>query len=78
MQWLYDLKIALRMEKLIDMFMGINKSCFFLLLQLRIFPGTSSENKKYFEYSSPSVIKPLCLPRNCGHIREVAFGEREK
>ncbi len=29
-------------------------------------------------YSSPSVIRPPYLPRNCGHIREVAFGEREK
>ncbi len=29
-------------------------------------------------YSSPSLIRPLYLPRNCGHIREVAFGEREK
>ncbi len=27
------------------------------------------------------VIPPryaLCLPRNCGHVREVAFGEKEK
>ncbi len=28
-------------------------------------------------YSSPPLIRPPCLPRNCGHIREVAFGERE-
>ncbi len=27
-------------------------------------------------YSSPSLIRPPYLPRNCGHIREVAFGER--
>ncbi len=30
------------------------------------------------EYSSPSLIRPPFLPRNCGHIREVTFGEREK
>ncbi len=28
-------------------------------------------------YSSPPLIRPPCLPSNCGH-REVAFGEREK
>ncbi len=28
--------------------------------------------------SSSSLIRPPCLPRNCGHIREVAFGKREK
>ncbi len=28
--------------------------------------------------SSPSLIRPPYLPRNCGHISEVAFGEREK
>ncbi len=28
-------------------------------------------------YSSPSLIKPLYLPRNGGHIRDVAFFERE-
>ncbi len=28
--------------------------------------------------SSPSLISPPNLPRNCGHIREVAFGNREK
>ncbi len=28
-------------------------------------------------YSSPSLIKPPYVPRNCGHIREVAFGRRE-
>ncbi len=26
----------------------------------------------------PSLIRPPYFPRNCGHIREVAFGEREK
>ncbi len=31
-----------------------------------------------FMYSSPSLIRPPYLPRNCGHIRGVAFGEREK
>ncbi len=30
------------------------------------------------QYSSSSPIRPPHLPRNCGHIREVAFGEREK
>ncbi len=30
------------------------------------------------QYNSPSLIRPSYLPRNCGHIREVAFGEREK
>ncbi len=30
------------------------------------------------QYSSPPLIRPTYLPRNCGHIREVAFGEREK
>ncbi len=29
-------------------------------------------------YSSPSLISPAYLSRNCGHIREVAFHEREK
>ncbi len=29
-------------------------------------------------YSNPSLIRPPYLPRNCGHIREVAFGERVK
>ncbi len=29
-------------------------------------------------YSSSSLIRPPYLPRNCGHIREVALGEREK
>ncbi len=39
--------------------------------------------KKYIQkykkckYSSPPLIRPLYLPRNCGHIKEVAFGERE-
>ncbi len=28
-------------------------------------------------YSSFSLIKPPYLPRNCGHIRELAFVERE-
>ena len=28
--------------------------------------------------SWPSLIRPLYLPRKCGHIREVAFGERVK
>ncbi len=32
----------------------------------------------YFQYSSPPLLRPPCLLRNCGHIREVAFGEREK
>ena len=31
-----------------------------------------------WQYSSPPLIRPPYLPRNCGHIREVAFGEREK
>ncbi len=35
-------------------------------------------NKKIGIYSSPSLIRPPYLSRNCGHIREVAFGEREK
>ena len=26
-------------------------------------------------HSSPSLIRPSYLPRNSGHIREVAFGE---
>ncbi len=30
------------------------------------------------QYSSPSLIRAPYMPRNCGHIREVAFGEREK
>ncbi len=29
-------------------------------------------------YRSPSLIKPSYSPVNCGHIREVAFSEREK
>ncbi len=29
-------------------------------------------------YSSPPLIRPPYLRTNCGHIREVAFGEREK
>ncbi len=29
-------------------------------------------------YSIPSLIRPPYLPRNCGHIKEVAFGERDK
>ncbi len=29
-------------------------------------------------YSGPPLIRPPYLPRNYGHIREVAFGEREK
>ncbi len=29
-------------------------------------------------YSSPPLIRPTYLPRNSGHIREVAFGERER
>ena len=29
-------------------------------------------------YSSPPLIRPPYLPRNCGHITEVAFGERDK
>ncbi len=33
---------------------------------------------KDYLYSSPSLIRPPYLPRNCGHIREVAFGEEEK
>ncbi len=31
----------------------------------------------YCGYSGPCLIRPPYLPRNCGHIREVAFGERE-
>ncbi len=29
-------------------------------------------------YSSPSQIRLPYLLKNCGHIRKVAFGEREK
>ncbi len=29
-------------------------------------------------YTTASLIRPPYLPRNCGHIREMAFGEREK
>ncbi len=29
-------------------------------------------------YSSPPLIRPPYLRTNCGHIREVALGEREK
>ena len=29
------------------------------------------------QYSSPPLIRPPYLPRNCGHIRQVAFDERE-
>ncbi len=29
-------------------------------------------------YSGPFLIRPPYLPRNCGHISEVAFGERGK
>ncbi len=32
----------------------------------------------YVLYSSPSLIRSSDLLRNCGHIREMAFGEREK
>ncbi len=32
----------------------------------------------HWYYSSPSLIMPPYLPRNCGHIRELAFGERER
>ena len=28
--------------------------------------------------SSPSLLRPPSLPNNCGHTREVAFGEMEK
>ncbi len=28
-----------------------------------------------YKYGSPSLIRPPYLPRNCGHIIEVAFGE---
>ena len=28
-----------------------------------------------FVYSSPPLIRPPYLPGNCGHIREVAFGD---
>ncbi len=31
-----------------------------------------------YMYSGPSLIRPLYLQRNCGHISEVAFGVREK
>ncbi len=33
---------------------------------------------QYRQYSSLPLIRPPHLPRNCGHIREVVFGEREK
>ncbi len=29
------------------------------------------------KYSSPSLIRPSDLSRNCDHIREGGFGERE-
>ncbi len=29
-------------------------------------------------YSSPPLIRPPYMRTNCGHIRAVAFGEREK
>ncbi len=29
-------------------------------------------------YSSPPLMRSPYMPRNCGHIREVPFGEREK
>ncbi len=29
-------------------------------------------------YSRLSLIRPPCLPRNYGHIREVDFGKKEK
>ncbi len=28
-------------------------------------------------FSDPSIIKPPSLPRNCDHIREVAFGKMD-
>ncbi len=45
-------------------------------------PGYNSTNFIHIQYvivySSPPLIRPPYLPRSCGHIREVAFGEREK
>ncbi len=32
----------------------------------------------YNNNSSPSLIRPPYMPRICGRIRKVAFGEREK
>ncbi len=29
----------------------------------------------YFQYSSPPLVRSPYWSRNCGHIREVAFGE---
>ncbi len=29
-------------------------------------------------YSRPPLVRPLYLPRICGHVREVAFGVRQK
>ncbi len=45
----------------------------FLILFFGMLP-----KKLYPIYSSPPLIRPPYLRTNCGHIREVAFGEREK
>ncbi len=39
---------------------------------------TLKKEKKEEYYSSPSLTTSSCLPRNCDHVREVAFGEGEK
>ncbi len=36
-----------------------------------------SNGKPDYLYSSPPLIRPLYLPRNCGHIREVVFDATE-
>ncbi len=35
-------------------------------------------NSNIMVYSSPLLIRPSYMPRNRGHVREVAFGERER
>lgn len=48
---------------------------------LHVEPATYSDRaptKTGTHYSGPSLIRPPKLARNCGHIREIALGEREK
>ncbi len=52
----------------------------FVLTERNITMVTKKAYKPYIiicMYSRPPLIRPPYLPRNCGHIREVAFGERE-
>ena len=50
-----------------------------ILLNLYSFKYLVKHVKKIIQdYSSPSLIRTPFLPRNCGHIREVAFDEKEK